>query len=412
MRHRVLALGLSLFLSARAEAQTADEVARSKALFRAGASAYAAGDYSAAIEALQAAYELTPLPAIAFSLAQAERKEYGESGGIRHLERAINLFHRYLEETPGGRREADARDALNELEPELLRLRPAVPTPLPAPAAAPRPTRLMLVAEAPGAQIAIDEGPAQPSPVVREVTPGKHHVRAFAPGYATLERETMAVANELILTELTLAELPSVVSVYTPPHTDLYVDGALAGESDGRFVLQLPAGEHRLSASLKGHQLEDHRVRLARGQALALRFSPPKSSQRIVSEVLFCVSGAAVGAGIVLSGFAVRSENDAEDFIAQRSAHLVTSSELIGYQASLNDRDQFRRGAAVSFGAAVGLFVTGVFLRELDHPVPAEHRQTLAPHASRRSEERAAFRFDAVPAAPGAEAGASLRMRF
>ena len=47
-----------------------------KQYFEAGATAYAMGDYRAAIQAFDAAYTLTPLPAIAFSLAQAERREY------------------------------------------------------------------------------------------------------------------------------------------------------------------------------------------------------------------------------------------------------------------------------------------------------------------------------------------------
>ena len=59
--------------------------------FDAGAAAYAAGDYQAAIQAFDAAYALKPLPEIAFSLAQAERRQYFASHDAAHLDR--EQFH-------------------------------------------------------------------------------------------------------------------------------------------------------------------------------------------------------------------------------------------------------------------------------------------------------------------------------
>src|SRR6476469_3016727 len=87
-----------LALSAPCLAQQPPDIERAKASFKAGANAYAAGDYLAAIQALEAAYEISPLPAIAFSLAQAERKQYFVNEERAHLERAIALFRRYLQE--------------------------------------------------------------------------------------------------------------------------------------------------------------------------------------------------------------------------------------------------------------------------------------------------------------------------
>ena len=89
-------------------AEPASDVERAKESFRAGATAYAAGDYLAAIQALDAAYQLTPLPAIAFSLGQAERRQYFVDHASDHLRRAISLFHRYVELSPTGSRRADA----------------------------------------------------------------------------------------------------------------------------------------------------------------------------------------------------------------------------------------------------------------------------------------------------------------
>jgi len=75
MTRTVFALACLLAFSTPAWAQI-DAVERAKASFKAGAAAYAAGEYLAAIQALDAAYSQTPIPAIAFSLAQAERKQY------------------------------------------------------------------------------------------------------------------------------------------------------------------------------------------------------------------------------------------------------------------------------------------------------------------------------------------------
>ena len=112
----LLGCALSLPLSALA-ADPQSDLDRAKDSFKAGATAYAAGDYLAAIQALDAAYQLTPLPAIAFSLAQAHRRQYFVDHAREHLDRSIALFRQYIEVAPGGSRRADALDALSQLEP-------------------------------------------------------------------------------------------------------------------------------------------------------------------------------------------------------------------------------------------------------------------------------------------------------
>lgn len=394
------ALAGATFASA-ASAQTPADLSRSRELFRAGASAYAAGDYAAAIQALETAYELTPLPAIAFSLAQAERKQYLISGNVQNLERAVSLFRRYLDEAPSGNRRADAFAALDQLEPRLP------PKPKEDKPAAARPTRLMVIAEVPGARISLDDGPASPSPLIREVSPGKHHVRAVAPGYASAERDATAVPGELILTELRLVEQPVALHVYTPSKVDLYVDGSLVGESSGKVALALPAGEHDVAVAEKGHRLARRRVRLVQGQPLSIRIVPELSSQRVVSLSLMCAAGAAAGAAVVLSSLAVRSENSAETFLGERSRHAVSSAQLASYQASVNERDRLRFGSAIGFASAAGLFVTGLFLHELDRPAPRERK---ASPVSRSESARSTF--GVAPLGPNGATGATLVFNF
>jgi hypothetical protein len=177
-----------LCFSGTASAQ-ADAVERAKTSFKAGATAYAAGEYLAAIQALDAAYALTPIPAIAFSLAQAERRQYFVAHERAHLDRAVMLFRRYVDQVPSGGRRADALDALSQLEPLAATL-PSSGTPAaPAESNDVRRTRLMITSEAPGASISIDGGPPAPSPLIREVSPGKHQVEVTAEGFYPDRRE-------------------------------------------------------------------------------------------------------------------------------------------------------------------------------------------------------------------------------
>lgn len=397
-----LLLSLALLCERRAHAQTPADLSRSRELFRAGASAYAAGDYGAAIQALERAYELTPLPAIAFSLAQAERKQYLTSGGPSHLERAVSLFHRYLDEAPAGNRRADALDALAQLEPRLPP-KPKLEKPVVT-----RATRLMVIAEAPGASISLDDGPDSPSPLIREVAPGKHHVRAAAPGFVAYERDAIAVPGELILTELRLLERPVPLHVYTPANADVYVDGVFAGNSPSVLTLALAAGEYDIAVGAKGHRLAQQRVRLVRGQPLSIRMVPQLSVQRILSMSLLCAAGAAAGTGVILSAFAVRSENSAENFLGASASHTVSSAQLAAYQASVNERDRFRLGAGLGFAGAAGLFITGLFLHELDRPSAPERK----PAVGEQSRSSGKTSFDIVPVSPTGVAGATLQFQF
>src|SRR6187399_1040248 len=109
MRRRSFAV--VLVLASLAAPARADTMSDAKNFFKAGAAAYTAGDYLAAIQALDAAYRLTPLPGVAFSLAQAERRQYFVSREPAHLVRAIELYRVYLKQVASGGRRADATDA-------------------------------------------------------------------------------------------------------------------------------------------------------------------------------------------------------------------------------------------------------------------------------------------------------------
>ncbi|HTV21269.1 MAG TPA: PEGA domain-containing protein [Polyangiaceae bacterium] len=339
---------------------------RAEASFRAGAAAYAAGEYLAAIQALDAAYTLTPLPAIAFSLAQAERRHYFASHEPEHLARAITLYRSYVSQVQVGGRRADALEALSQLEPLAAVQERGASTAESQKASAP--TRLLVMCDAPGAQVSLDGGPKQGSPLVREVEPGKHRASAEAPGFFPAERELTALKGELILGELSLRERPSLLLLATPPDADVYIDGTFATQGGARVKLELPAGEHRLTLTAKGARIETRRVLLSRGKEHWLRIKLTRTPQRAAARALFGIGGAALGASVVLAGLAVQTEGRAQRFLTDRRAGNVTSDELADYHRHVRARDSYQGWSIVSAGIAGALFIAGVLLRELDRP--------------------------------------------
>jgi len=120
---------------------------KAREYFQAGAQAYAVGEFAAATQAFEQAYQLVPRPAVLFSIAQAERKQYFLDHQPEHLHKAIGPYKRYLDEEPQSGRKSDAVQALSELEPLAVQTvradveaKPSPPTSSPALA----PTRLMI----------------------------------------------------------------------------------------------------------------------------------------------------------------------------------------------------------------------------------------------------------------------------
>ena len=412
MKQRCLALCLAVSMVctsfpgvAQSPAAAEGDLERAKASFKAGAKAYAAGDYLAAIQALDAAYAVSPLPAIAFSLAQAERKQYFVDQRRDHLERAIALFRQYLDREPRGARREDASLAIAQLETLLGAGAGAKAS---GSQAQSRPTRLMIQSNAPGAIISLDGGRAAPSPLIREVAPGKHRALVRAPGFQPVEREVTAVQGELLLTEIELPELPTSLFIWAPADSDIAVDGVNVGQGGGLVTVPVSTGAHQLTVMRKGHRLVRRDLLIERGQSHSEVVTLERTTQRRLSELLFIGGGAALGASLVWSAFAVRAQNDAEDFLRRQSREPVRAADLVGYDASIIERNRFRTAATVSVAGSVGMFITGLFLHELDRPTApsAPLREPV------RKESAALPRFQLTPHATSADVGASIQVNF
>jgi hypothetical protein len=355
---------------ARGGAQPAADVDRAKDSFKAGATAYAAGEYLAAIQAFETAYGLTPLPQIAFSLAQSHRRQYFASRDRAHLDKAIALFRRYVEDVQSGGRRADALDALSQLEP-LAALAGAGAAPAGQPGGA-RPTRLLITAEAPGAQLSLDGSPPASSPLIREVAAGPHRITASAPGFFPLEREVTALAGELVPTSLALREQPSKVEVSAPADAEIYLDGAFASRGGDRVALTSSSGSHQLVVARTGHRLSSQTIELRPGEDRRVQVTLELTRTRKVSSALLIGSGVAAGVAALAGGLAFNAQGDAQEFLDRRSQANVTAADLAAYDESVTERDRYRTVAGVGIVAAVALAGTGLLLRELDRPDPKE----------------------------------------
>ena len=347
-------------------AKPAGDVERAKESFRIGAAAYAAGEYLAAIAALDSAYAAAPLPAIAFSLAQAERRQYFVDQKPEHLQRSVTLFRRYLEETPSGGRRADALEALAQLEPLVEQARVTAPPAATSPAAAPS-TRLLVIADAPGARVFIDGEEVAGTPI-REVSPGTHHVVVRAPGFRDAERSVVAVAGELIPVSMTPVELPGVLEVQAADSAEIYVDGAFVSLGGNGVALTLSSGSHRVSVAQNGHRVASYTVAVQRGGRQTLRVELEPTAQRMTSHALLIGGAATVGAGAFMGVLAVQSEDSAQSFLEQQRLRNVSPAELVSYQADVARRDRYRLMAGVGLTVGLGLIVTGLFMHELDQP--------------------------------------------
>ncbi len=367
---RLLACALLLAPAwAAAQDRSSAELAQAKSYFRAGASAYELGDYLAAIQALEAAYRITPLPAIAFSLAQAERRQYFVSRDHAHLARAIELFRTYLGQVAIGGRRADATDALAQLEPiAALGEQPSAASGEPLRAPGGDRTRLMISCTAPGARVELDGGESASAPLIARVTPGLHRVRVRAPGYFDSVREIEAITGELIPLEITLRERPAIVRVRVSPEAELHIDGQYTGRVAAERRLELPSGAHTFSFAKNGHELKSIRAELAPGASRTIAASLETTAQRNAAYTLFVVSGAALATGAVLTGLAIARENDAQDLDRARDTAAISPRERNDYGEAQRDRDRLRWGAGITYGVAFASFVTGLFLFTLDQP--------------------------------------------
>jgi hypothetical protein len=358
--------GLLLASPARAADDPAS-VEQAKALFNAGAQAYDAGRFGAAIQAFQQAYALAPRPAILFSMAQAERKSFYVDRRADDLKHAIEHYHRYLELVPSGGRRGDAADALAELEPMASRLAPQeAATTGAAPVEAK--TRIMVTSSTPGARASLDDGPLTDVPLIDDVKPGKHRILVEADGYFDETREALAATGSLSAVDVPLRDRPASLSIALDASAALSIDGRSTASTPLARPLELPAGTHVVTITRNGSRAFTRELTLERGKAETLDVKLETSRQRTVAWVFFGAAGAALLAGGAFTAGAFVEQSNAQKIVTAQAAGNIPSSDVGAYQSDVSARDRWRSVAYATFGSGIGLAAVGTALWLFDTP--------------------------------------------
>jgi len=354
--------------AAHAKEPTPDEVDRARTFFNAGAQAYSAARYADAARSFAQAYELAPRPQLAFSLAQAERKEYFAGNDPAYLRRAIQHYKEYLEQVPTGGRRSEATEAKADLEARLARLDPRDAAATAPSAPDKRVARVTVYSATPGARASLDGAPPEELPFFHDLSPGKHRVRVSAEGYFDEERE---VSGDRLVDQpldLPLKERPCVVTIALDRTADVYVDGRIVATTPVSRPVEIPPGPHVISVSANGKRAYSADVVLPRGKPY--RFEPrlETSGQRVVAYSMLGVGGAAIVTGAVFGVLALGQEGRVSDIDEERAQGNISKGQLDDYNGAIDRRDSFRDISIVTMSAGAAVALGGAFLYLLDKP--------------------------------------------
>ena len=386
MRLLVVALIIALTATASADQKAAEK------LFRAGEKAYKAQKFLVAARNFEEAYKELAAPEIAFSAAQAYRRQYRvDPTHIEYAELSVKYYKIYLNDAKEtGRRLGDAADSLGEMARVLERTGSSGKMG----AAQEKKTLLgvsvvfadrTVAAAKPGmheiaddmdkddtdkdavtAKTFIDGKPVELDALV-DVTPGDHVVRAEAPGYKPVEQTTHVVTGVPRNVELTLQPLPAHVTVKTEEGASISVDGR--GVGDVRAPLELDGGSHVIKVVRPGRKPVAHEVVVTRDQKLTLDIDlHPTTRRRAVPWVIGVGGGVAVGfAGFFLLG-AKYSDTQARDRLAELQSGNQPREVLDEYNDWKRRRDLGVDFAIISGGVAVAVGLTAAWMYYFDEP--------------------------------------------
>jgi hypothetical protein len=386
-----LAVVAALVAPARADDRKAAEH-----FFVMGEKAYKAQNFLAAAVDFERAYSALALPEIAFSAAQAYRRQYRVDHDPKHVKRAIDLYTKYLDKIRSGGRVADAADALEEMERELARLLKAG---VKIEGVVNRQRTWLGVtvnigaSETHGGMHEVTDAPAAATDVVAiatidgvrvqamdqlEVAAGQHEVHAEADGFVSVTRTEAIAEGDGHFVDIDLLPKPARIAIATEPGAQIALDGRPKGVAP-IDTLEMSAGKHVLAITRTGRVPILRELVVRRGQELALDGKLVPTTRRRAAR---WAGATAVGLAVVsLAGTIVAIVEDHYARVLDgRFAKTGDRppSELTRYQNDL----LYRRTALQIAGATgVGVLVTGGIAAALyftDNPSPERVRVTPA----------------------------------
>jgi len=328
--------------SARAQQQAGGR-AEAEQFFRAGERAFKNNSFKTAAEMFERAYATLPLPAIAFSAAQAYRLQYALDGDPSKLKRAVKLYEAYVGQEPKGKRVGDAAKILAELRPRLEEM------------------------EKKGK---VEDMPVQSTATTIMVTTTTDVVGVVvtAPGYFPAERSKEVLKGVPNVVEIELKPRPAVVSVRADDGAQVSVNGRPAGVTPLVRPIELPPGKHLVTITRRGHRPWSREIKVKRGETVQLEPSFARTGQRTFAYGVLGVSGALlVGAGVTF-GMSIAAAKDASDLNDKRNAQGLTEPEREDYDDAVSRRDARRNVTWLLLGSSAAVATAGFLLYFMDNP--------------------------------------------
>jgi hypothetical protein len=355
--------------------------------FRAGAQAFKQQSYGAAAEQFELAYKELPLPEIAFSAAQAYRRQYFIEPKPEYVKRAVELYRAYLDAVKTGGRVGDASDGLAEMQRELDHLT-AKGTRIDTTHAAA--TRLAVSVSVAGAkQTAMTELSAMPASestgakatldgkpvelfVPVDVAPGEHEIAVEAPGYVSVTERRRVVEGATELVEVELKPKAAHIAIHVEAGAQIAIDGRPVGDAP-LPAQELAPGHHVVAITARGREAVVREVELARAETKTVDVDLVQTGKRRAVPWLFGIAaGLAVLSG-ASAAYAVVSDGKMADLEHTRETTGITPSQLSDYRTWVQRRDDSRDAAWILGGAAVATAGIAAALYWFDVPRPTEH---------------------------------------
>jgi hypothetical protein len=339
-----------------------DALGRARALFRAGVAEFEAGDMDAALRSFRESYDLRPHPETLYNVA-------GVNARLGRYRRAIAEYERYVAEvaTPPAGRAAAVAAEIERLRALLARLRvevvpdgavvtvdgvetgPRAPDEAvlldPGPHAvearlagyrggraevdlapravetvrlelAPLPASVVVDGLPPGARLELDgvvvvEEVVSPPSI--EAAPGRHLLRAEAPGHEPAERSFEASPGAAFRIDLPLVPIvPARLRIAGGEQASVWVDGEPRGTIpwEGR----LPPGDHTVAVEGPGLHRWEAPVLLRNGDRIDLEIRLGNLPSGPDAGWVWGMAGAAVAAGAVSLGLGLASLDARDEF--------------------------------------------------------------------------------------------------
>jgi hypothetical protein len=385
---RILTIIALLFLATAPALAEDDKKAEAEKYFRAGENAYNTGQYLVAAQAFEEAYELLPVPAIAFSTAQAYRLLYVTDKQGAYVKRAVELYRVYVQQVKEGGRVPDATSSLAELEPVLERLEregKSMAMPIKAPK-----TQLMISSQVPEARGEV-AGKTGPLPLIVDVTAGEYQVKADADGYYPVEVKATAVEGEFIVVEVDLMAKPAILDVKAESGARVEVDGRPVGSAPLARPVEVPAGKHFVAVTRRGRRAYSREVIAKRGETVKIDASLRTTGQR---KAVPWVWGGALVLGLAAGGaglYALSEQGKASDLDDKRNSESINAEELARYFEHRENRDNGVTAMWAFAGAAAVTATIGTIMYLFDRPdaeappptfMPAPESPVVSPFAT------------------------------